>query len=293
MKRVTLFICVVLTCLVSLAGDIKRVSITYDYVSNDPTISLEQAKQMALYQAKQRALEENFGLDVVGITSALQHSRVEGQDASSVNDVINIRETIARGEWIETLEEKFIEETYSKPFWHIRVRVVGNARARSTNQPEIFYQFINNAHDRDNRAMYYDGDAIFMRFKAPVSGALCVYLVDAENMAYCLLPYLSITNGCYQIEANKDYLLFSQEEERLADEYTLNCQKNSEQNALYVIFSPNQFTKAIDHQAGQNWRGEQMPRELSYVELMKWLARNQKQDDEMVVRHEIITIKKK
>ena len=68
--------------------------------------------------------------------------------------------------------------------------------------------------------------------------------------------------------------------------------QSSEQNALYVIFSPNTFTKAIDQQAGKNWRDEQLPRQLNYEELMKWLARNQTRDENMVVRREVVTIRK-
>ena len=68
--------------------------------------------------------------------------------------------------------------------------------------------------------------------------------------------------------------------------------QSSEHNVLYVIFSPNTFTKAIDQQSGTNWRDEQLPRQLSYEDFMKWLARNQTRDENMVVRREVITIRK-
>ena len=35
-----------------------------------------------------------------------------------------------------------------------------------------------------------------------------------------------------------------------------------------------------------------MPRQLSYEYLMKWLAKNQTRDENMVVRHEVMTIRK-
>ena len=52
------------------------------------------------------------------------------------------------------------------------------------------------------------------------------------------------------------------------------------------------FTKAGDKQSGKNWRDEQMPRQLDYESFMKWLARNQTRDEDMVVRREIVTIRK-
>jgi hypothetical protein len=35
-----------------------------------------------------------------------------------------------------------------------------------------------------------------------------------------------------------------------------------------------------------------LPRQLSYEDLMKWLAKNQTRDENMVVRREVISIKK-
>lgn len=292
MKRTLLIICALLICLVSLAGDVKHISITYEYISDNPNETPEQAEQAAIQMAQQKALEEHFGLDVVGITSVMLRNRQEGQKVSSTSDVFSLRETSVRGEWIETTSQKVLNKTFEKGFWHVKVYIAGRARNHSTEKPEIHYAFINNAHDKQNRDQYYDGDDIFLRFTSPISGALCVYLVDAEQNAYCLLPYQSSTIGYQKIDANQEYLFFSTSTDPNADEYTLNCMQSSEQNALYVIFSPNTFTKAADQQAGKNWRDEQLPRFLSYEDLMKWLAKNQTRDENMVVRREVVTIRK-
>ena len=292
MKSTSLIICALLICLVSFAGDIKHISITYEYISDNPNETPEQAEQIAIQMAQQKALEEHFGLDVVGITSIMQRNRQDGQDVSSTSDVFSLRETSVRGEWIETTSLKVLENTFNQGFWYVKVYIAGRARNHSIDKPEIHYAFINNAHDRQNRDQYYDGDDIFLYFTSPVSGALCVYLVDAEQNAYCLLPYQSNIMGYQSVEGNKEYLFFSEMTDPSADEYTLNTMQSSEQNALYIIFSPNTFTKAIDQQSGKNWRDEQLPRQLSYEDLMKWLARNQTRDENMVVRREIVTIRK-
>lgn len=292
MRHTLLIINALLICLVSFAGDIKHISITYDYISDNPNETPEQAERTAIQMAQQKALEEHFGLDVVGITSTMQRNRQEGQQVSSTLDVFSLRETSVRGEWIETTSQKVFEKTFEKGFWHVKVYIAGRARNHSTDKPEIHYAFINNAHDKQNRDQYYDGDDIFLRFYSPVSGALCVYLVDAEKNAYCLLPYQSSTIGYQYVDANQEYFFFSTSNDFNADEYTLNTMQSSEQNALYVIFSPNIFTKAVDQQAGKNWRDEQLPRQLSYEDFMKWLAKNQTRDENMVVRREVVTIRK-
>ena len=42
----------------------------------------------------------------------------------------------------------------------------------------------------------------------------------------------------------------------------------------------------------QNFREEQLPRVLSYADFLKWLSKNKIKDSQMVVKREVITIKK-
>lgn len=274
------------------AGDIVKVSIVYEYVSNNPNESAEQAERTAKERAKIKALEEKFGLDVSSVNSILQKNRTEGDKSSSSTDVFSLRETSVRGEWIETIKEEVLSTTYEKGFWRVKVEMVGKARNNSTPKADIRYALINNSHDRENRDQYYDGDDLFLKFSSPVDGFLCVYLIDEEENAFCLLPYMSSSAGCQHIEANQECLFFSTATDKQADEYTLNCQRSAEQNAVYIIFTPNLMTKASDRKGGNNWREEQMPRQLTYKEFISWLAKNQTRDAEMVVKTEVITIRK-
>lgn len=292
MKR--LFFATIGLCLamVVYGGDIVRVSATYEYTSNNPNETPEQAERTAIQKAREKALEEKFGLDVSSVSSTYVRSKVEGDDASSVTDVFALGGTSVRGEWIETIEEKIIEKSYIKGFWVVKVYVAGKARNNSKEKVDIEYALVNNAHDKYNRDQYNDGDDIYMRFSSPVNGGLCVYLIDEEQNAYCLLPYQTTTTGCYEIQANKEYLLFSGSEDGNADEYTVNCQRNAEQNAIYIIFTPNKLTKANDSKSGNNWRDEPMPRQLSYEAFLSWLSKNQRKDEDLVVKKELITIRK-
>ena len=293
MKKIFITIFLLLICLISSADDIKHISITYEYFSNNPNESSADAEYNAIQLAKQQALEEEFGLNVLGISSSLSYSRTEGQNVSSTYDFAAFNETSVRGEWIETIKERVIEKCFEKGFWRVKVYVEGRARNHSTEKVAIEYALINNSHDRENRTQYYDGDDVYLRFSTPIAGAVCVYLVDTEGMAYCLLPYQSAQEGCQMVEANREYLFFSSAEDREADEYTLNCERSSEQNVIFIIYSPNKFVKASDKQSGKNWLDEQMPRQLDYESFMKWLVRNQTRDEDMVVHREIVTIRKR
>ena len=279
---------------ICLADDIVRVSAIYEYTSNNANETPEQAKNKAFEAAKQKALEDRFGLDVSKITNTLQINRSNGKEVNSESNVFSMGETAVRGEWIETIREQVLEQTYDAKtgFWIVKVRVEGRARNYSTEKADIQFSFLKDEDDMEAPVAFRDGSDLYMRFSSPVSGQLCVYLVDENQNAYCLLPYMSQQTGSQPIVANKEYLFFSTDYDKGAQEYTLNSERSVEQNLLYVVFSPNEFTKAADKQGGKNFRDEQLPRELSYEAFIKWLSRNQTKDPDMVVRSTLVTIKK-
>lgn len=276
-----------LLCSLSLfAGDIERVSATYEYISDNPNETPAQVETQAFERAKQKALEDKFGLDVSAVTSSFVSN-------TTGSNVLSLGGTSVRGEWIETLKEQVLEPAAFKDgFWHIKVRVEGRARSHAAEKVDIQYVFVRDVKDLESPVTFRDGDDLFLRFSSPAAGSLCVYLIDENQNAFCLLPYDNNASGAQGIEANKEYIFFSEKYERGAQEYTVNCERSSEQNALYVIFSPNTFTKANDRKSGANWRDESMPRQLTYEAFLKWLAKNQTKDPSMVVRREIISIRK-
>lgn len=273
----------------------KPVKITYEYtyLSNDRNESQTLAEQHAVERAKQKALEERFGVDVSSIVVTLDQETSHNGQYTTDEDFFSLGGTIARGEWIGEIKEHILDAHHNGEFWFVKVRIEGSAREKSGTPIDISYAFINNAHDRDNRTTYYDGDDIFLRFSSPVDGALCVYLVDAEKQAYCLLPYLSNGQGYQPVTANNEYLFFSRNKDNTADEFTLNTQEPQEHNVLYLVFSPNIFTKAKDSKGDKNWRNETLPRNLAYKDFLKWLAKNQTSDAQLLVRTEVITIKQR
>jgi hypothetical protein len=284
-----LLVCVTAFC---VAGDIVRVATIYEYVSNNPNEGPEQAKINAFVAAKQKALEERFGLDVSKITNTLQINRNDGKEVKSSSNVFSVGEVAVRGEWIETISEQVLSQSYVNGFWVVKVRVDGRARNYSTEKADIQYTFLKDVDDMDAPVAFRDGSDLFLRFISPVAGQLCVYLVDETQNAYCLLPYMNNQTGSQRIDANKEYIFFSTKYDNDADEYTLNCERSLEHNAIYLVFSPNDFTKAVDKQGGKNFRDEQLPRELTCEALMKWLSRNQAKDPDMVVRSTLISIMK-
>ncbi len=292
MKRIFFSLLFVNAVALCFAGDIVRVSAVYKYVSSNPNETPKEAQNTAIKRAKQQALEDQFGSDVSSVSSTFVKNRQEGKEVKSEVNVLSTGEIAVRGEWIETTKEQVLEKKFENGFWIIKVRVEGLARKNSAEKVDIQCKFIRDVNDVESPVTFRDGNDIFLRFSSPVAGSLCVYLVDEEQNAYCLLPYMNNQLGYQSVEANKEYIFFSSKYDKDAQEYTLNCERSSEHNIMYVIFSPNKFTKVADNQAGKNFRDEQLPRELSYEDLQKWLSRSQMKDPEMVVRTIPITIQK-
>ncbi len=298
MKRSLVIVAFVLACSALFAKGVERVSATMEYTSDDSKATPEQVERIAIEKAKIRALEEKFGVDVSSIQSSYIKNTSDGNSRHSVSDMFSLGGTSVRGEWIETIKEEVLDKRYDHGFWVVKVHVEGRARSKKAEGVDIDFAFVNNSHDKISRESFYDGDNIYMTFSSPVSGSLCVYLIDENQEAFCLLPYENNNSGSQPIEANKNYLFFYQDmggEEymKTATEYELNTQKSIEQNALYVVFSPNKITKSNDRKKENNWRNQPLPRSLSYNDFMTWLSKNQTTDEQMIVRPIVISINRK
>ena len=99
---------------------------------------------------------------------------------------------------------------------------------------------------------------------------------------------MSNITGQQKVKRGKDYVFFSSDTsktEGVVDELRITCDKDIENDRVYVIFSPNPFTKANDEQVS-----DYLPRQLSYEDFSKWLSKNRRRDPKMglkVIRIEI------
>lgn len=283
----------ILTCLATSAQQVVEVSGEYTYYA-PATMSLEDAKQEAILQTRLHVLAAKFGT-LISSTTTLMLQNNEGENSRSRSDVTTLATHEVKGEWLKDTREPEQEVLYDNSMPNttiIRTRIRGKARSITEASIDVSAALVNSATNRFNQDVFADGDDLFLRFSSPVSGRLCVYLIDEEDNAFCLLPYQNNTSGYQPITANEDYTFFTTTTDPSADEYTLNTQYSQEKNAVYVIFSPNAFTKANDKKGGENRQGEQLPRQLSVSDFRNWLCKNQTKDPQMVVLPFLISIRK-
>lgn len=268
------------------AQKVKTVEAEYTYYAPE-NVTLEEAKRTALDRAMKQAIADEFGT----IVEQSNATRVENKDGKTSLDFLSIGGSEVKGEWIETIGKPVYNIRYEENVLVVNCRVKGKAREIVTAQIDFKAKVLRNGtEDKFESDQFHSGDDLFLSFQSPVNGYLAVYLVDADNQAYCLLPYREQTDGIYSIKANQRYLFFNikeapQTERSYVDEYVMTCSHSSEQNQIYVIFSPNQFVKATDNQSDAT-----LPRELKFEDFQKWLAKCRKHDKEMNLRMIPITI---
>ena len=272
------------------AAEPQRVSVTYEYNSNDRNESQALAEQHAFEYAKRKAIEEQFPILVTSSTALSTTEQVQNDSSTLDEHFYSSYQTIARGEWIGLPEEKVLESYHNGEHWVVKVHVEGLMREKTAKPIELSYAFIRNQAERENRIQYTDGDNLLLRFQSPVDGALCLYLVDAEKgpKAYCLLPSETEKKGYQPVSADKKYTFLDFKDQSVV----VNTSREQEFNTLYLLFSPNSFAKALDRNGGKNKDGDLLPRNLSYSDFQAWLVKAQTADEQMVVIREVIEIRK-
>ena len=272
------------------AAEPQRVSVTYEYNSNDRNESQALAEQHAFEYAKRKAIEERFPILATSSTALSTTEQVQNGSSTLDEHFYSSYQTIARGEWIGLPEEKVLESYHNGEHWVVKVHVEGLMREKTAKPIELSYAFIRNQAERENRIQYTDGDTLLLRFQSPVDGALCLYLVDAEKAptAYCLLPSETEKKGYQPVAADKKYTFLDFKDQSVV----VNTSREQEFNTLYLLFSPNSFAKALDRKGGKNKDGDLLPRNLSYSDFQAWLVKAQTADEQMVVIREVIEIRK-
>ena len=286
--RKLILLLTLLSSLPLFAQKVKTVvgEFTYHVPEN---VSLNDAKRTALERAQIQALAEEFGI----IVSREDYTRVKNRDGESKIDFISIGGSDVKGEWLETVGEPRYEIRYEGEQLIIYCKVKGKAREIVSSSIDLQAHILRNGIDANFESDHFkNGESFYLSFQSPVKGFLAVYLVDDDEQVSCLLPYRAQQTGIYPIEANRPYTFFCRDsvpiaEQAVVDEYYMTCERTTEHNQFYIIFSPNQFTKATDTSVGDN-----LPRQLPFKDFQKWLTKCRKYDKKMNVKKVGITIEK-
>lgn len=275
-----------LLCPLSLWGQkIKTISGEYTYYA-DPNMSVKEATAAAIENARLQAIAQEFG---TLLTQNTQQQDVVANDRES-NFFMQLNSMEVKGEWIRDVDEpETTREILDDGMLVIKARVKIEARGISNEATEFDVKVLRNGTDlRFVDTNFKGNDDLYLYLKTPVDGYVAVYLIDETPTAYCLLPYSCDDDGQQPVKRNKENVFFSPDmasegDKKIVDELKMTCgDELMELNQLYVIFSPNPFTKAIDTEGCELVAGQLLlPRQLSYKDFTKWLSKQRARDSQM------------
>lgn len=278
-----------LTCfLIALSADsfaqkIVTDKITYTYIIPSDE-SIDEAEISALKHAQYQMIADHFGT-VVGASTSLYISD------SSVRST-TYGETDVKGEWIETIGTPQFRKIVADDEFVIEVTVSGKIREIISNPTDFSCMLLKSPSDGYETLSFRSGEYMYMSFQTPVDGYLAVYITDGESVQ-CLYPYMGLSSDYMMVGADVRHILFSRRHPGSLDplkvkQVPLTCGfKDVEHDRVYVIFSPNRFTKAIDSN-----EGNQSYRMLDYESFHSWLSKIRRYDKDMNIRPIDITISK-
>lgn len=268
-----------LTALPAFAG-VKTVKGEFTYYG-DKTESREDCRRHALEGARISALAKEFGTVVSQDTyqSDLLDARGESTYFSSLSS------TAVKGEWIaDEGEPEFDYSLDNDGCYIVRCRVVGKAREISNESTDFNASVLRNGTDLKNAdTRFRSGDDMYLYLRVPVDGYVAAFLVDEKNSVFSLLPYQNHNGSDVKVRRNRDYVFFdsarADASHGTVDELQLTTDAPAERNRLYVVFSPNPFSRAVD-----NFVGDNIPRMLPYDDFASWLSRCRSNDPKMGVK---------
>lgn len=268
--------------------NVKIISGEYTYYA-DPNMSIKEATAAAIENARLQAIAQNFGTLLTQNTQ--QQDIVTNKHESNFFMQLNSMEV--KGEWIRDVSEpETTREILEDGTLIIKAKVKIEARTISNEATDFEIKLLRNGTEaRFMDTSFKSGDDMYLYLKSPVDGYVAVYLVDEVPTAYCLLPYSSDTDGQQPVKRNKVNIFFSPDlatecDKNIVDELKMTCGDDLvEFNQLYVIFSPNPFTKAIDNKSNEFVYDELLlPSQLSYKDFSKWLSKQRARDPQMGVQ---------
>lgn len=274
-------LCVVAAMFAATAwGAPKTVTVTGEatYYDNGHHSKVE-CMRLAAEQARVDALAREFGTIVT--QDIVQTDRI--RTGRETNDLLAVSMTEVKGEWLGDTREPEYEFSYDKDQnMVVKCTVRGTARA-ITNEAIAFETSAlrNGIHSANADTRFRDGDEMYLYFLGSADGYLTVWLEDESRTVYNLLPYPRDPKSEVKVKRYQEYTFFNAALGKgmfgPEEELVLTAPDETEYNRLYVVFSPNSYSRPPMSADGA------LP-SLPSDEFSKWLMRMRRNDPKMGVK---------
>ena len=224
-------------------------------VKLEDNLSRKQTREKAREQAIHKALEERYG------TAISKDSRVKIEDGSTSVQIRGASQV--KGEWLETIKESFSEDVRrvkkgSEVKQEIWITCTIKGKTRALLKPSVKFDFITlNCPEMNCAQDDFDNNSqLYLYFKTPVDGYLSVFLAD-DKQAYRILPYNEMPEQYIHnvpVKADQEYIFFHPDRSAnyfegfpyyFTDEIMLDTEEEQTSYELYVVLSPEPYTKPM------------------------------------------------
>ncbi len=265
----------------SWAQKVKTVKVeATEQIEIEDGMTIEEAKYLALLKAREQALENVFGRDIY-------QGNVMTIDERS-GEITSVSESYVKGSWVSTTYESCEKIIDSRGNVWMRCSVKGRAKALTKPPIHFLAEPLDCPDKRCKTSAFLNDEDFFVYFQSPVKGFVAAYLM-MEDQVQCLMPYEGMEGGSMVVEADKEYVLFS---EKQAPDYFMYTEKNMETDLLVVIFSPQDFSKPILNEDKPESDHYELPKQLTIEEFQKWLGRQRAAYEDLAVKNIVVTISK-
>lgn len=282
----TLFFILAMCGIANAQGE-KSVHAIIDYEPSEAETQA-QARMTAIQRARQKALEDEFGLvvaqtNITNVSNGDLHFRSLG-----ISDVA--------GEWLGDTKEPVTSLVTQGDRLIIKAEVWGKARKIVSEKIDLDVHILRNTPSKSHAARnFLDNDKFFISFKSPIDGFLSVYMMDDSMNFQRILPYMDSKLKSYQVEGNKEYISHCNDEipgftnfEYTSDmaHVVLAPGKSLEECMFYVLFSPNKFLDPDDDESKRSYKyreGLMLPPSVNQEHMQEWLLKNRRHDKMMQV----------
>lgn len=280
MRYYFLILLFLLLSLYSLGQRVVNICGEYKYIVPE-NISLAEAKEIAINQARLTAIANEFGTTVSQTNLATTHIENE----TTRNDFLSLGETEVKGDWLGDTKEPEIRPVYENNQLVIYASVCGKVRELKTAEVELRMQIMSNGIETER---FKNNDKVAIRFKSPVNGYVAIFVRDDNaGIVSCMLPYENENGKARVVKNSKEYIYLSTDDPiyPYQEETILVTNKKVEFNTFVLVFAEKEFAMPLSDM------GKFVP-ELSIEHFQRWLRKNRINDKTMQTIEKTIQINK-
>ena len=264
------------------------------------------SKQEARNNAKQKAMIN--AIEAVLGTYVEQETNIDVEGGETSFKIIG--NTKVKGEWIETKDENYTEDTRivkgefgnEIEIW-VTCKISGKVREIVKASLNFEILTLNCESTTCRQTDFRNDESMYVHFRSPSAGNLSIYLQEGDEV-FRLLPYAQMKDeyiNAVPILPDNSYLFFSAKQNHdyfpgfaysMVDELELYTEKDKEYMKMIIVFSTKPFIKPILNDGKVVEESYAMPKSLPLAEFEDWIVKNRIYNSDFNYKEINISIKK-